>query len=190
MSIAKGRDLQAQEILLNIPNSIHLVVPSICYVEALLTLEKEEQYSQRFIQDIDTKISEAIRDETSAYAESLRTSLEQTRIKFIQQLNSVQERFYEAFEQLYNKAEIINIDKSILDDTLEKNVLEKDLIDRLILNYIVHHARFHNDEMKVFLSANYKEFNKGEVKEILQIYNTRYFSNTQNFLGWLNSQLS
>lgn len=61
MSIAKRRDLQAHELLLNIPNSIHLVVPSICYVEALLALEKEEQYSQRFIQEIDTKISEAIR---------------------------------------------------------------------------------------------------------------------------------
>lgn len=190
MSIAKGQDLQAQELLLNVPNSIHLVVPSICYIEALLTLEKEEQYSQRFIQELDTKISEAVRDKTSAHAELLRDSLEQSRINFGQQINSIQERFYEAFELISNKSEIITLSKSILDDSLEKNVLEKDLIDRLILNFIIHHARLRSDESKVFLSANYKEFGKKEVREILQSYNIRYFSKTQHFLNWLNSQLN
>lgn len=188
MSIAKGRDLQAQNLLLNTPSSIRLVVPSICYVESLLTLEKEEQYSQRFIQELDNKISEVGRDKTSLHAESLRASLEQSRIGFIQQVNSVQDRFYEAFEQLYNKAQIINLSKGILDDSLEKNVLEKDLIDRLILNYILYHARSHSSENKVFLSNNHKEFGKMEVREVLQSHNVLYFSTTQNFLGWLNSQ--
>lgn len=188
MSIAKGRDLQARELLLNTPASIHLVVPSICYIEALLTLEKEEQYSQRFIQEIDNQINEVGRDKTSQYAEFLRSSLEQSRIGFIQQINSVQERFYEAFDQLYNKAQTITLNKSILDDSLEKNVLEKDLLDRLILNYITYHARSHSNESKAFLSANYKEFGKREVREILQSHNVLYFSITQNFLGWLNSQ--
>lgn len=153
-----------------------------------MTLEKEEQYSQRFIQEIDNQINEVGRDETSPYAESLRASLEQSRIGFIQQINSFQERFYEALEQLYNKAQTITLNKSILADSLEKNVLEKDLLDRLILKYITYHARYHSNESKAFLSANYKEFGKREVREILQSHNVLYFSITQNFLGWLNSQ--
>lgn len=75
MSIAKGRDLQARDLLLNTPTSIELVFPSVCYIEALLTLEKDEQYSQRFIQHLDNQLNEVKRDETSLYSTSLYASL-------------------------------------------------------------------------------------------------------------------
>lgn len=45
MGIAKGQDPQAQNLLLNTPTSIAIVIPSICYVEALTTLEQEEKYN-------------------------------------------------------------------------------------------------------------------------------------------------
>lgn len=63
------------------------------------------------------------------------------------------------------------------------------MLYRLIIGYIIYHARHHGGETKVFLSANHKEFGKKEVQEVLQNNNVSYFSNTQNSLGWLNSQL-
>ncbi|GAA6614529.1 hypothetical protein [Scytonema sp. NUACC26] len=35
MSIATGRDPQANQLLLNIPPSIQIAIPSVCFMEAL-----------------------------------------------------------------------------------------------------------------------------------------------------------
>ena len=72
---------------------------------------------------------------------------------------------------------------------MERNILERHLTDKLILECIIHHARLHSSETKVFLSSNSKEFGKREVVEILQHTGIQYFNKTQNFLGWLQSQL-
>lgn len=66
--------------------------------------------------------------------------------------------------------------------------MEKHIIDKLILECIIHHARLNIDEIKVFLSHIYKEFGKREVIEILQDAGIQYFNKTQNFLGWLQIQ--
>lgn len=67
-------------------------------------------------------------------------------------------------------------------------MLKKHLMDKLIMECIVHHARLYPDEIKIFLSANSNEFCRGEVIEILQDSEIQYFNKTQNFLGWLQSQ--
>jgi hypothetical protein len=43
MGIAEGQDPQAEDLLRNTPNSVRLATPSICFVEALTTLEQEEK---------------------------------------------------------------------------------------------------------------------------------------------------
>lgn len=189
MSLAKGQDPQAQQLLLNTPLSLHLVIPSICYIEALSTLEKEEQFSKRFLRELDIRIIEARRDRTSVNAASLLTILEQSRTSFTDRLNDIQVRFYDALNLLCSKAEMITLNNDILQNSLDKNILEKELIDRLILNYIIHHASLHTTEDKVFLSCNTKDFGKPEVRETLHNAGViEYFSNTQAFLGWLSSQ--
>ncbi|MEC4817441.1 MAG: hypothetical protein SAK29_29855, partial [Scytonema sp. PMC 1069.18] len=57
-----------------------------------------------------------------------------------------------------------------------------------ILECIIYHAHQHQNELKVFLSNNSKEFGKREVSVILQDTGIQYFNKTQNFLGWLKSQ--
>jgi hypothetical protein len=190
MSIATKRDFEAQDLLMHTPPSVQLTVPSICYIE-VTTLEKEEQYSKTFLKDLDNRISEAGRDQTSAHAGLLRSLLEQSRISFSQRLNDIQTRFYDALNILCSKAEMITLNTNILQNGLDKTILEKELIDRLILNYISYHASLFSAEDKVFLSCNNKDFGKPEVREALRNAGIiQYFSNTQAFLGWLRAQLN
>ncbi|BAZ26583.1 hypothetical protein NIES4073_74910 [Kalymmatonema gypsitolerans NIES-4073] len=187
MGIAKGQDPQAEDLLRNTPNSVRLVIPSMCFVEALTTLEQEEKYNQDF-RKLDIQINEAERDKTSQAAQLLVRQLKQSKISFNSRINKIEERFYAAFKQLSSKAEMITLNTGILQESLKRPILEKHVIDKVILECIVHHARLHPNETKVFLSSNSKEFGKREVTEVLQDTDVQYFSNTQNLLGWLQSQ--
>ena len=91
----------------------------------------------------------------------------------------------------------INFDNNIIKDISNKIftetetlLIKNDLMDNLILQCIVSHANQHPNNQKVFISGNTKDFGKKEVQEILNSAKIKYFSNTKNFLGWLESQLS
>ncbi len=43
MSIATGRDPQANTLLLNTPTSVQIAIPSVCYMEALSVLEAHQK---------------------------------------------------------------------------------------------------------------------------------------------------
>ncbi|WP_094348496.1 PIN domain-containing protein [Nostoc sp. 'Peltigera membranacea cyanobiont' 210A] len=187
MSIAKGQDSQAQELLQNPPSSLRIVVPSICFVESLTTLEQEEKYNLDFLRNLDIQINQAERD-NSSNARSLLSHLEKSRISFLQRSNEVKERFDVAFNRLINTSEMIILSKDIFQLTLNRAIFEKHIIDRIILECIIFHAGLHPNENKVFLSSNSKEFGRREVLEILRDREIQYFNKTQNFLGWLQSQ--
>ena len=48
MSIATGRDPQANTLLLNTPASVRIAIPSTCFMEALSALEADQKYRRRF----------------------------------------------------------------------------------------------------------------------------------------------
>lgn len=83
---------------------------------------------------------------------------------------------------------MITLNTGILQESLNRPFLEKHVMDKLILECIVHHARLHPNEIKVFLSSDSKEFSKREVTEVLRDTGVQYFNKTQNLLGWLQSQ--
>jgi hypothetical protein len=187
MSIAKGQDSQAQELLQNTPSSLRLVVPSICFVESLTTLEQEEKYNLDFLGKLDIQINQAERD-NSDNSRLLLFRLEQSRTSFLERNNEVKERFDVAFNQLISKSEMITLNTGIFQGTLNREIFDKHIIDRVILECIIFHAGLHPNENKLFLSANSKEFGRREVIEVLRDSGIQYFSKTQNFLGWLQSQ--
>ncbi len=187
MGIAKGQDPQAEDLLQNTPNSVRLAMPSICFVEALTTLEQEEKYNRDFLRRLDIQINEAERDKTSQAAQLLVSQLKQSKISFNSRINKIEERFYAAFNLLSSKAEMITLNTGILQESLNRPILEKHVIDKIILQCIVHHARLHPDGIKVFLSSNSKEFGKREVTEVLRDTGVEYFNKSQNLLGWLQS---
>jgi hypothetical protein len=188
MSIAKGQDELAENFLQNTPTSVSLVIPSICYVESLATLEQEDKYNQDFIRRLDIQVNEAARDETSQNAKLVVNYLKQAKISFLQRTNDIEKRFYIALKQLLVKAEEIPLTTEIINGSLARNILEKHLMDKFVMECIIHHTRLHPDEIKIFLSANSNEFGRREVIEVLRNSGIQYFNKTQNFLGWLQSQ--
>jgi hypothetical protein len=196
MSVAKGQDPQADILLQNTPSSVRLVIPGICYVEALSIWEKEKEYSQQFQRELDKQINDSGRDNSSSYAKSFVSSLEQSRLLNKLRLNDIQNRLSQAIDQLVDKAEIITLIAEIVQEISEITLIKpetflikNDLMDNLILRCIIGHARLHSTEDKVFLSGNNKDFGKPEVQEALRDAGVdKYFTRTQNFLGWLQSQ--
>ena len=189
MGIAKGRDLEAQNLLLDTPTSVSIVIPSICFFEAQMTLMQDEKYNKVFFDSLNMQINEAERDRTSENARLLYARLEQSRASFQDRIDDTKQRFNFAYNQLVNIAEEIPLQLAAIQDGLQRNVLqEKHLMDKIILECIIRHARLHPDETKVFLSSNTQEFGKPEVSDIFRDAGILYFSKTQNFVGWLQSQ--
>lgn len=193
MAIAKGRDLEAKQLLQNIPPSISIAIPAICYVEAINTYRIDKKNQSEFQAEMDKQINEAMRDKTSIHAKLLLVHLEKAYIENTRLLNDVQIRFSETINLLTQNAEIINFTSSIIKDisqhavALKETLLIKNDLN-LILQCIVSHANQHPHDQKVFISGNTKDFGKKEVREVLNSAKIKYFSNTKNFLGWLDSQ--
>lgn len=190
MSIATGRDPQANTLLLTTPASIQIAIPSVCFMEALSTLEADQKARRRFNDELDIRINDAQRNLTSQHAQSLLLHLQQALTQNRALLREVKELLLEALNQLGTKAEMIALTADMVQASLQPNLTD-DLTDNLILNCILYHARLNATEVKVFLSGNTNDFGKREVQEALQDAGVNnYFSSTQTFLGWLRSQSS
>lgn len=197
MAVAKGRDLDAEKLLRNLSPLIRLTIPAICYVEAINAYRIDKQNQLKFQAEMEKQINEAMRDKISVHADLFKVSLERASIENLLLLNDVQDRLSEVIELLTENSEIINFDNNIIKDISDKIfiqtetlLIKNDLMDNLILQCIVSHANQHPNNQKVFISGNTKDFGKKEVQEILNSAKIKYFSNTKNFLGWLESQLS
>ncbi len=189
MSIATGRDSQANTLLENPTASVQIAIPSICCMEALSALEDEVKRRNRFMNELNIQISQLRRDVTSSHAQSLLSHLEQSLIENEALLNDVETRLFQALDHLNTKAEMIPLTGDMLQESLDTRFINKDPTDNLILHCILHHARLHPTDRKVFLSANVKEFNTPEVQAALQEAGVvKYLTRTQDFLGWLESQ--
>ncbi|MEG3897555.1 MULTISPECIES: PIN domain-containing protein [unclassified Microcoleus] len=190
MSIATGRDPQASTLLRQTPASVQLTIPSICYMESFSALEDEVKRHNYFKQQLDNQISEANRDLTSQHAQSLFLNLGQSRTDYERRLDDIDLRLRESIEQLSQNAEMIALTANMIQQSLNTIIIKKDPTDNLILHCILIHARLHPTETKVFLSGNVREFRKlPEVQDALQQAGvTKYFSRTEDFIGWLQSQ--
>jgi len=190
MSIATGRDPQASMLLRQMPASLQLTIPSICYMESFSALEDEVKRHNYFKQQLENQISEANRDLTSQHARFLFFKLGQSKIDYERRLDDIDLRLRESIEQLSQNAEMIDLTANLIQESLNATIIAKDPTDNLILHCILSHARLRHTETKVFLSGNVKEFRKlPEVQEaLLEAGITKYFSRTEDFLGWLQSQ--
>ncbi|MBD2185013.1 PIN domain-containing protein [Aerosakkonema funiforme] len=188
MSIATGRDPEASTLLLSTPASVRLVIPSVCYMEALSALDADLKARRRFNNELDIRLSDARRNLSSQYARSLGFHLEQARIENKKLTDEVKESLFEALTQLARKAESIALSGETLQASLRQNIAE-DPTDDLILQCILDHARLYPAEVKVFLSGNSNDFDTQSVREALRNAGVEnYFNRTQNFLNWLQLQ--
>jgi hypothetical protein len=190
MSIATGREAEAIMLLRELSSSVRLVIPSICYMESLSALEDELKRQNYFQQQLSRQISETKRDVTSERVTSLSFHLEESSIYYRNRVGEIKFRLREAISLLSKNAEMIVLNTEIIEASLNTTFITKDPTDNLILHCILSHARLHPTETKVFLSGNVKEFRKiSEVQDaLLEAGITKYFSRTEDFLGWRQSQ--
>ena len=190
MSIATGREAEAIMLLRDLLSSVQLVIPSICYMESLSALEDEVKRHNKFKEQLSRQISETKRDVTSEQVASLSFHLEESLIYYRNRIDEIKFRLREAIYIVSQKAEMIVLNTEIIEASLNTTIIGKDPTDNLILHCILSHARLRPTETKVFLSGNVKEFRKlPEVQDaLLEAGITKYFSRTEDFLGWLQSQ--
>ena len=189
IGIGTGRDSQANTLLESTPPSLQLVIPSVCYMEALSALEQEQKYRKRFGNELDLQISQARRDVTSSNAQSLFALLRESKNKNEQLLNDVESRLFQALNQISLKAEMIELTVDMVQESLNAPFFRTDYTDNLILYCILHHAGLHPNETKAFLSSNSREFGQVEVQEALaNAGGVNYFSSSQDFMVWRQSQ--
>lgn len=186
MSICTGRDSLATTLLQNTPSSVQLVIPSICLMESLSALEKEQKYRRRFENELNLQISQLRRDITSSHARSMLALLMESKTENEQLLSEVKRRLFQALNQISEKAELIALTPSMIQDSLTISLIDKDYTDNLILHCILHHAQSHATETQAFLSSNEQDFGTPEVQTALrQVGITNYFSRAQVLLNWL-----
>lgn len=189
MSIATGRDPDANNLLLSVPTSVRIAIPAICCMEALSALEDEIKRRNHFANELTNQISQLKRDLTSPYAKSLLFHLEESLNKNEGLLNNIKVRLFDALELLADNVEMMELTVDTLRESLNTVFIEEDPTDNLILHCILDHAHLHPHQVKVFLSNNTKDFGVPEVREALREAGiTKYFSRTKDFLGWLKSQ--
>jgi predicted nucleic acid-binding protein len=188
MSIATGRDPQADTLLQNPPPSVQIAIPSICCLEALAALQQDKKSRKRFEQELIVQINETARNLTSPHAQALNLHLSQAREQNENLMDDTELGLFQAFRQIASKADLIALTTGILQESLDR-VLIEDPTDNLILHCILGHAGLHPTEVKVFLSSNTKDFGTLEVREALGNAGIEnYFSRSGDFLGWLQSQ--
>jgi len=190
MSIATGREAEAIMLLRDLSSSVQLVIPSICYMESLSALEDELKRQNYFKEQLSRQISETKRDVTSEQVGALSFHLEESLIYYRNRIDEIKFRWREAIYMLSRNAEMIVLNTEIIEASLNTTIIGKDPTDNLILHCILSHARLRPTETKVFLSGNVKEFRKlPEVQDALrEVGITKYFSRTEDFIGWLQSQ--
>ena len=189
MSIATGREAEAIMLLRDLSSSVQLVIPSVCYMEAWSAFEDELKRHNSFKEQLSRQISETKRDVTSQKVASLSFYLEESLLYYLERIDELELRLREAISLMSENAEMIVLNSEIIQSSLNTAIIKKDPTDNLILHCILSHARSHSTESKVFLSGNVKEFGLSKVRDALQeVGITKYFSRTEDFLGWLQSQ--
>ncbi|HLO86848.1 MAG TPA: PIN domain-containing protein [Nostocaceae cyanobacterium] len=194
--MAKGQD-DAETLLPNLPSSVHIAIPNICFIEALNTYRIDKKKRQDFItEQIKNQINELNREKTSINALSLIKHLNEASIDTERLINDIQNRLFDTIDKLLTRrAELINLNSDLIRYSAETAIfqpeiwlIKNDLMDNLILQCILEHSNSYPEAEKVFLSGNTNDFGKQEVQEALKNAGIRYSSKTKNFLGWLNSR--
>jgi hypothetical protein len=188
LSVATGRDPEANELLVNPPHRVRLAVPQICCMEALSVLDEERRRRKRFTNTIQEQVVQLKRDLTSVHARTLQSHLEQALVANERLISEIATRLFDAFDQIAQVADLIALSPESLTGS-RRNVLIPDLTDNLILHGILEHARANPADVKVLLSGNRKDFGTDSVRDALQAAGiNKYVPEAKQFLGWYRSQ--
>ena len=184
MSCATGRSPEADIILRDRPPSLRLIIPSVCFMEALSVFEAEERRHRRQLDSLSLQLKEVKRNVLSSIIPSLADHLDRASDESALLFEEFEARLFQALELLGSGAELIHPTPVILLAS-RANLLVEDPTDNLILASVLDHAKNHPSETKAFLSENRKDFDTNSgARSAIREAGVRYFADASKCLEW------
>jgi hypothetical protein len=190
MAIAKGRNKELEDFVYHSSENLKFVIPSICLMETLVAIEREEKRSQSFTQTIQIEMNEGKRNKELNNSQSFVNYLESSLINYDDILTDFRNRFLNILEYLKNHGELIEPSIKMLEATLNNPLLpgKNQRRDDFILQVILVHAENNLSINKAFFSENTKEFGNTNIQQVLASSGINYFSKISNLDRWINNQ--
>lgn len=186
VQFAKNQD-QESEILINNSlslESLKILIPSVCCMEALSVLEDERRRRKDFEDRLTKEIKELKPHINSQHFKTIQKSFQSAKAGNNAIAGDIDNRTLQVLQWVAEKVELIELNSLILKESVG-NVLISDPTDNLILHCLLHHSRRNPDAIRVFSSNNSSDFGKKEIKTILGNAGIeKYLTNTKDFLGW------
>ena len=181
LGMAKGQDLRAIE-LLEIPRAhLTIVLPSGCIMEAWVAYEKYQAELNQFTRKVDEQIAQIRRNTNSKATDDLVASLEES-LELHYKYNDEEDRNFRAvLESIGQRVELLSSTDAVAESLNRQHI--KMQRDSAIFAEILTYSRQNPDTQVVLLTGNSNDFFIPAKNEGL-----RYFSKTEDFLGWYNSQ--
>jgi hypothetical protein len=188
IGIATGRDPGLEPFATKDFANLRLAIPAICIFEAFSWWQSEVKRRRQFSQILQEQIIQLKRDRVSVQASLLWELLVDAVLKNKALLRSVEIRLFAAIDTIRNAAELIPSVSQTVGRSRESAVIDE-LTDNLILHTILDHAANSTETRKLFLSHNSTEFGGESVRQALRDSGVvKYFTQSQDVLGWLRSQ--
>ena len=188
MSLAQKRNPAIESSIENLPNDVQLILPSICYMEALFAFQQDKKRRNIFNQSLIIEINEARRSNLNI-SQLLMNDLEQCQVKYDLLSRQLNDEFIEVLRVLESRLTLIHPQPDTLRRTLVEPKLKKatERRDDFILRCILDHAQNNYSDRKAFFSENTKQFGQQTVREACREVGITYFGNIDNLQGWLRS---
>jgi len=188
MSLAQKRNPAIESSIENLPNDVQLILPSICYIEALFAFQQDKKRRNIFNQSLIIEINEARRSNLNI-SQLLMNDLEQSQVNYDLLSRQLNDEFIEALRVLESRLTSIHPQPDTLRRTLVDPKLKKltEKRDDFILRCILDHAQNYSEERKAFFSENTKQFGQQNLRDACREVGITYFGNIDNLQGWLQS---
>lgn len=190
LGFAKGQDRAARALLDRGADAIRLVLPTVCFLEALGAFEAEQRFRRKAMNAVEQDVKQIRRNLASPHPHRLVNLLELSQVEAQDLLNETGDRLRQVLSLLAARAEFLELTPMIVAAALADRLIP-DGTDNLILHAILDHARGNPGVAKAFLTANTRDFDRPEVREALrQAGVDKCFARTEDGLGWSGSRPS
>lgn len=190
MAIAKGRNKELEDFIYHRNDNLKFVIPSVCLMESLVAIEREDKRSNSFAQTAKIEISEAKRSKELTDSQSFANYLELSLIDYDLMSGDFRKRFLHILAYLKINGELIEPNIAMLEKTFSQPLLlgNNKRRDDFIIQVILAHAENNLAITKAFFSENSKEFSNSNIPHFLANLGITYFSQISNLKAWLNQQ--
>ena len=198
MAVVTGRENRFEELFSLREDSLRILIPDVCIMEAFSVLEKERARRNRFRVTLDNEINALQRDQTSSHATNLLKALETetARIENDNVFNDIAQRLHNIVEIVVGptsplrSAELLPLTANIRNNSLVPPAVPNQPTDSLIIAILTEHAQRDPDPDKIFLSENTRDFDSDkfpEMREHFQTLKVNFLPTLDAFLGRYNA---